>query len=209
MAIAVDEDFSFRFCCDSSRCTLACCHGHAIVLNPYEVLRIKEHLGLSSEELEERYLLSYYDPSGLPLLMLSRDPCPFLKGRRCSIYPARPLACRLFPLGRLCDTEVKTVFMADACCPGIGRGERLDLSEYIAEQEAEEYVAMWERWVSFVEAVEEAEPSGMRQVFLKILLYNFDFSPKGAELSASPEEQFLTRLALAEELISRTGAEAK
>jgi hypothetical protein len=209
MAIAVDEDFSFRFCCDPRKCSLACCHGHAIALSPYEVLRIRGYLRLSSEELEERYLLTHYDPSGLPLLMLSRDPCPFLKRRRCSIYPARPLACRLFPLGRLCDGEVKTIFMDDACCPGIGKGERLALGEYIAEQGAEEYLQAWERWVGFVEAVEAAKLSSMQQVFLKILLYNFDLLPKGAEFATSPEEQFLARLALAEELISRMSTEAK
>ena len=194
-AVSVSQNFSFRFCCESKSCSIACCHGHAIALNPYEVLRIKEHLGISSEELEAR-LLSHYD-RGLPLLMLPRDPCPFLKGRRCTIYSARPLACRLFPFGMLCDGKLKTVFMP---CEGVGRGRSFTLAEYIEEQGAGEYLAMWKRWVSFVEAVERAELGSMRQVFLKILLYNFDFTPKGA-VRETAEEQFLARLRLAEGLL--------
>jgi hypothetical protein len=211
-AVTVDENFSFCFCCNSEECSLACCHGHAIALNPYEVLRIKDYLKLSCEELEEGYLLSLYDESGLPLLMLDRDPCPFLKHRRCSIYPARPLACRLFPLGKVCNGEAKTVFMKDCDCAGIGKGRRLTLREYIAEQRAGEYIEMWERWVSFVDTAAKAKLSHkpMKQVFLKILLYNFDFQPKKvAKPHASPEEQFLARLTAAEELISGIGSEAE
>lgn len=44
---------------------------------------------------------------------LPRLPCPFLEGWRCSIYPARPLACRLF--GRTIFTEGEDAGRFNGC----------------------------------------------------------------------------------------------
>ncbi len=190
-----------RFACVSG-CSAPCCQGHAIALSPYEVLRLGELLRLSSEELEERYLVAHYEESGVPLLMLERSPCRFLVEGRCTVYPARPLACRLYPAGLSWKGGLEFRLSQDGRCPGMGRGEERTLQEYILQQDAWVYIKMWERWVEFVERAEESELSAnpLKQVFLKILLYNYDVRMR--DEPASPEERFLHRIELAEMLVA-------
>ncbi len=190
-----------RFACVSG-CSAPCCRGHAIALSPYEVLRIAEYLKMGSEELEERYLRQHYEESGVPLLMLERSPCRFLVDGRCSIYPARPLACRLYPAGLTWRRGAEFRLSNDGRCPGMGRGEARSLEEHILQQEAGVYIKMWERWVEFVERAESSNlcSQPLKQVFLKILLYNFDIRMK--DEPAAPEERFLHRIELAGMLLS-------
>lgn len=80
----------------------SCCRNKIIPLNPYEVARLAEHLGLSTTETLARYT----DAQGAILKPRSDGAaCPFLGERGCGVHPARPLACRLYPLGRHVSPE--------------------------------------------------------------------------------------------------------
>ena len=87
--------------CGAAGCSSTCCKATApIVLNPYEIARICKATGLSYEDLLD--VLDTDRAKGFPLVMLPRDPaCHFWTATGCRIYEARPLACRLFPLGRV------------------------------------------------------------------------------------------------------------
>ncbi len=77
-----------------------CCHGKAIFLNPWELACLAREKGLGASVFRERHTVD----GGIRLRMderPSRATCSQYDGSRgCSAYAGRPLACRLFPLGR-------------------------------------------------------------------------------------------------------------
>lgn len=78
-----------------------CCHGKAIRVGPYEILRLARHLGLSTSEFIARHTTS----GGTILKSNGTGDCGFLNDGGCSVHAARPLACRLYPLGMQVSPE--------------------------------------------------------------------------------------------------------
>ena len=81
MEINHDTRFTFR-CHPGVSCFNECCAQTTIILSPYDVLRLKRHLQLSSKEFLSRYTEQHLDDfSGLPLVVLNmageKKICPF------------------------------------------------------------------------------------------------------------------------------------
>ena len=99
-----DDSFSFE-CASKLDCFNVCCADVNIVLTPYDVLRMKRNLGISSEEFLAEYTFIPFDKeSKLPVVLLrmsddEKKVCPFVKSEGCSIYSDRPWACRMYPVG--------------------------------------------------------------------------------------------------------------
>jgi hypothetical protein len=101
---SIDDRFRFR-CHPGVSCFTRCCRGINIVLTPYDIIRLKNRLGINSEE----FLAVYTEPrllekTDLPMvtLRLLDDPehsCPFVRSDGCLIYADRPTTCRYYPLG--------------------------------------------------------------------------------------------------------------
>jgi len=98
---------SFRFSCSpEAPCFNECCRNLNQFLTPYDILRLKHHLGLSSGEFLHKYTSQHTGPgSGLPIVTLkSNDPykltCPFVTDTGCRVYENRPSSCRTYPLMR-------------------------------------------------------------------------------------------------------------
>jgi len=95
---------NFRFACHPGlECFTRCCRGITIFLTPYDILRMKNALGISSETFLKRYTVSLIGDSGLPVVFLkmgndASESCPFVTPRGCEIYAHRPWACRIYPL---------------------------------------------------------------------------------------------------------------
>ena len=102
-SLSADSSFTFH-CHKGLACFNQCCRTPTIILSPYDLLRLKQGLGITSGKLRERYTRQEIDPqSNLPLVIIDafRSPeggCPFLGAQGCTVYPHRPAACRLFPL---------------------------------------------------------------------------------------------------------------
>lgn len=102
----VAED-SFRFHCHPGvSCFTECCRELELALSPYDIIRLKQALGLSSPEFLERYGIIEFGPEDLyPKVYLAmvddgRASCPFVGASGCQVYDDRPGACRTYPLGR-------------------------------------------------------------------------------------------------------------
>jgi len=96
---------TFTFHCHAGLpCFNRCCRTPTIILSPYDILRLKQSLGINSGEFLKRYTLREMEPrSGLPLVFIDafrseESACPFLGPQGCNVYPHRPAACRLFPI---------------------------------------------------------------------------------------------------------------
>lgn len=76
-----------------------CCRDKLIQVNPYEVGLLAAHLGLSTTQCIAQYL------DGIYLRRQTDGRCTFFSEEGCSVHPARPLVCRLYPLGRAVDAS--------------------------------------------------------------------------------------------------------
>jgi Fe-S-cluster containining protein len=87
-------------------CFTRCCADLELVLTPYDIIRLKKRLHLSSGAFLDRHATVSTDRlSGVPMVKLKRQSdetrrCPFVSSRGGVIYEDRPGACRLYPLGR-------------------------------------------------------------------------------------------------------------
>lgn len=71
-----------------------CCRVLRPLLQVGDIGRLAAHLGLATEAFRAQCLQA--DDAGDGHWFRDR-PCPFLRGNRCSVYAARPDACRSYP----------------------------------------------------------------------------------------------------------------
>lgn len=99
-------DLPFRFACHPGvPCFNQCCRDLTQLLAPYDILRLKQHLKLSSMQFLAAHTIESTGPqSGLPIIALKpvgpEHLCPFVSDRGCTVYPDRPASCRIYPLAR-------------------------------------------------------------------------------------------------------------
>lgn len=98
---------SLRFACRPGViCFNECCRELDLALFPYDVLRLRRALGISSGEFMKKYVLvTQEDGQVFPICRLSmvddgRASCVFVRREGCSVYADRPAACRAYPVGR-------------------------------------------------------------------------------------------------------------
>jgi len=93
-----------------------------VLLLPEDVERLARATGLDPElfAVPVRGVKPYTHK-----LRKTRRGCVFLRGRECSVYPHRPLACRFYPFALL-RAGTDYVFILIETCPGVGKGPELD-----------------------------------------------------------------------------------
>lgn len=97
------ETFRFR-CHPGVTCFNRCCRNLNLFLYPYDVMRLKNGLGLDSDAFLERHVDVVLRPGQLfPDVLLrmadnAERTCPFVSEAGCSVYADRPDTCRFFPL---------------------------------------------------------------------------------------------------------------
>ena len=145
----LNQKSTIRFSCHKGlSCFTRCCRDVNIFLTPYDILRVKNRLGISSEEFLSRYTLSIIpEQSGFPLVVLKMcddqdKKCPFVDPEGCSIYEDRPWACRMYPLDRG-TPEGEFRFIAEpAICVGMEEKKELTVKKYLRNQGVEPYDKM-------------------------------------------------------------------
>ena len=98
----------FQFACHPGvDCFNHCCHDVNILLTPYDVIRLKNRLEMSSEDFLDRHCVVPFSQNlkyPVVLLKMSDDDalsCPFLDEMAgCTVYSDRPWSCRMYPVGR-------------------------------------------------------------------------------------------------------------
>ncbi len=104
----LDPDSKFKFKCHPGiKCFTMCCSNIDIMLTPYDVLRLKNRLGMSSEEFLAKHAIMRIDPKSshpYAYLKMTEDEerkCPFVVvPDGCTIYTDRPVSCRYYPVGQ-------------------------------------------------------------------------------------------------------------
>lgn len=146
-------DGQFRFACSPGvACFNACCRDLNQSLYPYDILRLKKRLRLSSGEFLERYTTRHIGPgSGLPIVTLKpndagRLTCPFVSEKGCRVYEDRPASCRTYPLVRAISRCRKTgriterfMLLKEPHCLGFNEPLKQTVRQWMEGQEIETY----------------------------------------------------------------------
>ena len=196
--------------CGVNGCSSNCCTKSApIILNPYEIAMICNASGMSYEDLLD--IVDTDRAKGFPLVMLPRDPaCHFWTGKGCRIYQARPLACRLYPLGRVFDHGASHIVLPELnVCSGLNPSASMNVADYLRAQDTALFMTMADHWIEFVSHIEQLPlaDAPVTSVAFHMLVYSPDTPPAPAEQidpsMSSSEELFLLRLKTAREQLPR------
>lgn len=125
----------FRFSC--KRCA-SCCRSGAL-LYPFDVARLARELELPTRQVISRYTEFTVHEAGWFLLQTAVRPkgCVFLNDSSCLVYPARPMVCRMFPLGRNLDEDGAQSFFLNPSCPGLDDGPIVEVDAQLKAVEPE------------------------------------------------------------------------
>lgn len=117
----------FRILCRSVEqqidCTACanCCRQTQVSLSDLDVVTIARYLGTEPAEIVRHYTIPDSDNSTTRILRHSREECIFLDGNLCTVYEARPRACREFPHlatgARSLGSRMPSVFKRASLCP--------------------------------------------------------------------------------------------
>ena len=152
--LALEDTFQFS-CHPGIACFNRCCADLNQFLTPYDILRLKQGLKLSSGEFLKRYTTHHIGPrSGLPVVSLKMEEheelsCPFVSKAGCTVYLDRPSSCRTYPLARIVQRspdqhacEEFHVVIQEPHCLGFEEPEKWTVREWKKGQGVEPYNEM-------------------------------------------------------------------
>jgi len=165
-------DEQFRFACSPGvACFNACCRDLNQALYPYDILRLKKKLGLSSGEFLERYTTQHIGPgSGLPIVTLKpndakRLTCPFVSEKGCGVYSDRPASCRTYPLVRAIYRCRKTdriserfMLLQEPHCLGFNEPQKQTVRQWIEGQEIETHNSINDKLMQIIHLKNQVLP---------------------------------------------------
>ena len=154
----------FRFSCNPEvRCFNACCRDLNQFLTPYDILRLKNGLGLRSDEFLNRHTVTHVGPgSGLPVVCLRQEAaedfrCPFVRAEGCQVYEDRPSSCRIYPMVRMAGRSPETGerveqygLIREEHCAGFREGPEWTPGKWVEDQELAVYNEMNDRLMEIV-----------------------------------------------------------
>ncbi len=143
-------------------CWNACCSNIDISLTPYDVLRMKTRLGITSTEFLKDYTVPYeMEKDGIAGIKFrpieGGSACRFMKPEGCDIYTDRPTACRYYPVALLSmrkqdeyvDRDSYAIVKEDHC-KGHEVNRRITIADYRQEQGLVEYDELARGWRQLV-----------------------------------------------------------
>jgi uncharacterized protein len=143
----MDRTSRFRFRCHPGiGCFTRCCGDVNIFLTPYDILRMRKRLGITSGEFLARYTVTVIpESSGFPLVLLRmgdvpEKPCPFVESSGCSIYEDRPWSCRMYPLDP--EEDGFRIIGEPESCLGLKEDSEIAVQEYLEGQDVGLYEQM-------------------------------------------------------------------
>lgn len=126
----------------------SCCHGKLVRLNPWELAHMAKAKGMQSKQFRDQYCewggakLRFNGAKGWNNLTACSQ---YIPNFGCSVHVGRPLACRLFPLGRQRQGEELhyiyhgKVFPCMEGCPEVMDLPQMSVEEYVTGQATQNF----------------------------------------------------------------------
>lgn len=158
-----DDSKEIRFSCHQGiGCWNACCANIDISLTPYDIVRLKRRLGISSTEFLREYTVPYeMEKDGIAGVKFrpvdAGTACRFMRPEGCAVYEDRPTACRYYPVALLSmrkqdeytDSQSYAI-VKEAHCQGHEVDRRLTIADFRREQGVAEYDDLARGWRQLV-----------------------------------------------------------
>ncbi len=156
----LDTKFNFR-CHKGIKCFTHCCSNIEILLTPYDVVRLKKRLGMSSDEfLGKHSIIKIDEQSSHPYAILKMNDdeqrkCPFVTDEGCTVYTDRPANCRYYPVGQGTlkkdgkdgpYSEEFYFFIKEPHCYGFHEKQRWTIDSWRKDQEVDLYDSVNRGW---------------------------------------------------------------
>ncbi|MDH3348424.1 MAG: YkgJ family cysteine cluster protein [Desulfobulbaceae bacterium] len=183
----------FDFSCHPGvSCFKDCCRKLDLYLYPYDIVRLKNGLSLSSSDFLYKYTrVSEGSHPYFPSLMLlmnddSEHLCPFLGEEGCLVYKDRPSSCRTYPVERAVErvpgsrSLTTHYFITNhAYCKGHAEDKHYTIRKWESEQQLFDFNLMNDLWAQ-VDAFFATNPwqgegtAGPLQQLAFMVCYNID-----------------------------------
>lgn len=181
-SIRMYKEHLFKFnCYPGVQCFTQCCQDVTILLTPYDVLRMKRGLGISSDEFLDRYTVIVPKQDRLlPMVTLKMNDenkkCPFVSEKGCFVYEHRPWSCRMYPLD-LHDDGTFHIVADPSRCKGLSAKEKWKIEDWLVDQGIPPYEEMNRLFSEITISLQSYEldidnPQISKMIFMS--LYNLD-----------------------------------
>ncbi len=184
-----DDTLQFN-CTKAVSCFNECCRDLNQFLTPYDILRLKNHLDLSSTQFLEKYTSQHTGPeTGLPIITLKPRyddhlRCPFVTLQGCRVYPDRPSSCRTYPLSRIAtrsrsngNISERYMLVQEPHCHGFQQTKTQRIKDWIKAQGLEPYNQMNDRLMEIISLKNRLHPKALNlaaQQLFYLALYDLD-----------------------------------
>jgi len=167
-----DENHVITFnCYKGISCFNACCRNIDITLTPYDILRLKKRLGLTSSEFLKKYTFPFeFNKNSIAGVKMEPveggTECQFMTEEGCSVYEDRPTACRYYPVGLLSTRRADENFertsyamVREDHCKGHFEEREITIRDYRKEQGLEDYDENGRGWRELILKMKSAGPA--------------------------------------------------
>ncbi|MGD8372781.1 MAG: YkgJ family cysteine cluster protein [Syntrophobacterales bacterium] len=155
-ALGLEDTFHFS-CHPGIDCFTQCCQDVNILLTPYDIVQMKNRLGISSTEFLERYTKRLLAPNTLlPAVQFKMDEenerrCYFVGDKGCGVYEQRPWSCRIYPLDHSGEAETFAPMVDPTRCLGLEDNTAWKLRDWLQDQGLEPYNDWNQRFAELTE----------------------------------------------------------
>jgi hypothetical protein len=189
------RDSTFSFACHADLpCFTQCCRDVNIYLTPYDILKLRRALGISSGEVLEKYTRAFLaGPAQIPFVQLLMDPetlyCRLVTEDGCSVYDNRPWACRMYPLDPADRIGEYRIIVGKERCLGLKEAATCSVGEWLHRQGLESYGEMDAAFQAVMS--KDVQPgSELAERFRKLLCLVYDIDRFAAMIQGDTFQSF-------------------
>lgn len=180
---------NFNCSCENN-CFNDCCRNLNQALTPYDILRLKHNLGISSQMFLKTHTSLHFGPkSGLPVIEFKPNPdkgyeCPFVTPQGCSVYEDRPASCRMYPLARAITRSRQTgeitqyfALIEEPHCKGFGEKTGQTVKQWLKGQNVDKHNKENDKLLELISLKNQIMPGkleGAQSDIFYLALYDLD-----------------------------------